>query len=90
MCAHTCCLSPTTPNRHLTINYICTCRTKDNGVCVLAIPKGELGEQWRRLFRGDSDGARCMQPPYTLSGAAGPHASSPQKCCAHVRDIGGR
>lgn len=44
-------------------------RTTDNRVCVLAIPKAEPGERWRRLFRGDSDGARCMQPPYTLTGA---------------------
>lgn len=44
-------------------------RTKDNRVCVLAIPKAEPGEHWSRLFRGDSHGARCMQPPYTLSGA---------------------
>lgn len=39
-------------------------------MCVLAIPKGEPGEHWARLFAGDSDGARCMQPPYTLAGAA--------------------
>ena len=39
-------------------------------MCVVAVPKGEPGEHWRRLFRGDSDGARCIQPPYTLSGAA--------------------
>lgn len=45
------------------------CRTADNRVCVLAIPKAEPGERWRRLFRGDSDGARCMQPPYALTGA---------------------
>lgn len=46
-----------------------TIRTQDNRVCVLAIPKAELGEHWSCLFRGDSYGARCMQPPYTLSGA---------------------
>ncbi|KAI7845861.1 hypothetical protein COHA_000595 [Chlorella ohadii] len=44
-----------------------TFRTKDNRVCVLCIPKAEYGEHWGRLFRGDSHGARCMQPPYTLS-----------------------
>ncbi len=38
-------------------------------MCVLCIPKAEYGEHWGRLFRGDSHGARCMQPPYTLSGA---------------------
>ena len=46
------------------------CRTQDNRVCVVAIPKAEPGEHWQRLFRGDSDGARCLQPPYTLTGAA--------------------
>ena len=34
----------------------------------LAIPKAEPGEPWRCLFRGDSDGARCMQPPYSITG----------------------
>ena len=61
--AHPClprCLPPAT-NR----------RTSDNRVCVLAIPKAEPGEHWGRLFRGDSHGARCMRPPYTLSGAGG-------------------
>lgn len=48
-----------------------TRRTSDNRVCVLAIPKAEPGEHWCRLFRGDSHGARCMRPPYTLSGAGG-------------------
>ncbi|KAL4457675.1 hypothetical protein ABPG75_012540 [Micractinium tetrahymenae] len=42
-------------------------RTEDNRVCVLAIPKSQWGEHWPCLFRGDSEGARCMQPPYTLS-----------------------
>lgn len=45
------------------------CSTQDNRVCVLAVPKAQPGEQWRCLFVGDSHGARCMQPPYTLMGA---------------------
>ena len=36
--------------------------------------KQTLGEHWQRLFRGDSAGARCMQPPYMLAGT--PHKDS--------------
>ena len=36
--------------------------------CV-ALPKAAPGEPWSCLFRGDSDGARCLQPPYSLTGA---------------------
>ncbi|PSC71468.1 heat shock [Micractinium conductrix] len=42
-------------------------KTVDNRICVLAIPKGQPGERWRCLFEGDSEGARCMQPPYNLT-----------------------
>lgn len=45
-----------------------TRRTEDNRVCVLAIPKATWSEHWRCLFQGDSEGVRCMQQPYTLSG----------------------
>ena len=34
----------------------------------MVLTKKQHGEHWRHLFRGDPDGARCMQPPYTLSG----------------------
>lgn len=43
-----------------------TMRTKDNRVCTLAVPKAEYGAHWPRLFRGDPDGARCLQPPYEI------------------------
>jgi len=43
-----------------------TLRTEDNRVCVLAVPKAEVGSPWPRLFVGDPDGARCLHPPYTL------------------------
>ena len=45
------------------------CRTEDNRFLGLALSKKLHGEHWRRLFRGDPDGARCMLPPYRLSGA---------------------
>ena len=35
--------------------------------CV-GLPKAEPCEQWTRIFQGDSDGARCLQQPYTLTG----------------------
>ena len=40
--------------------------------CV-SLPKAEPCEPWACLFRGDSDGARCLQPPYTLTGAVSSH-----------------
>ena len=43
-----------------------TMRTVDNRICVLSLPKAEPGQQWKRLFVGDSEGARCLQPPYAL------------------------
>lgn len=46
-------------------------RTEDNRLLGLALVKKVHGEHWRRLFRGDPDGARCMLPPYRLAGAAG-------------------
>lgn len=45
-------------------------------MCVLALPKAQCGQYWHCLFRGDSEGARCLQPPYTLTGEWGlPQAS---------------
>eukprot|EP00887_Chlorella_sp_A99_P002814 scaffold6.g2814.t1 len=44
-----------------------TFRTQDNRVCVVALPKAALGEPWPRLFVGDSDGLRCMEPPYSMT-----------------------
>ena len=43
-----------------------TLRTEDNRVCALAVAKGAPGEAWARLFRGDPDGARCLEPPYSV------------------------
>ena len=34
----------------------------------LTLPKQECGASWQRLFRGDSDGMRCMQPPCSIAG----------------------
>jgi hypothetical protein len=39
----------------------------DGGLCALVMRKEAPGLAWRALFDGDSDGARCMAPPYTLS-----------------------
>lgn len=41
-------------------------RTQDNRVCAIMVHKAAPGERWRRLFRGDSDGLRCLEPPYRL------------------------
>lgn len=43
-----------------------TIRTTDNRICAIAIPKSEPGQQWKRIFEGDSDGIRCIHPPYEL------------------------
>ncbi|KAK9853604.1 hypothetical protein WJX84_007036 [Apatococcus fuscideae] len=42
-------------------------RTKDNRMFTIALSKAQPGETWLRLFRGDSDGARCLEPPYKMS-----------------------
>ncbi len=42
-------------------------RSEDRRVFTAALPKSKPGEVWKRLFRGDPDGARCLQPPYTIS-----------------------
>ena len=47
---------------------------------VAALAKGALGEHWRRLFRGDPDGARCLLPPYRLAGTS-PCPKQPA-CCS--------
>jgi hypothetical protein len=44
-----------------------TCRTADNRVCVVALRKATQGEHWGTLFKGDSEGARCVAPPYILT-----------------------
>ncbi|KAK9810351.1 hypothetical protein WJX72_009272 [[Myrmecia] bisecta] len=44
-----------------------TFKTQDNRLMTLAIPKGKVGQKWLRLFRGDSDGVRCLEPIYCLT-----------------------
>ncbi|KAK9831834.1 hypothetical protein WJX81_000048 [Elliptochloris bilobata] len=46
---------------------VTTFRTQDNRLLVAALRKAAHGKQWRRLFRGDPDGARCLLPPYRLA-----------------------
>lgn len=46
-------------------------RTADGHWLGLQVAKARPGERWRRLFRGDSDGARCSDCP---AGMAGPLA----------------
>ncbi len=49
-------------------------RTQDNRLFTIALPKGQPGEAWQRVFRGDSDGVRNMQPPYQIAGTSlSPH-----------------
>ncbi len=59
------------------------CRTEDNRCLGMVLTKKEHGEHWRHLFQGDPDGARCMQPPYTLYGEEAPqllHLSDSDFC----------
>jgi HSP20 family molecular chaperone IbpA len=45
-----------------------TLKTEDNRFCLISLTKAQPGgEHWSRLFRGDSDGIRCLQPPYSLT-----------------------
>lgn len=41
-------------------------RTSDNRIAAIVLVKGEVGQHWSKLFQGDPDGARCLEPPYTL------------------------
>ena len=42
----------------------------DNRLLALTLRKGRPGEAWARVFEGDSVGARCLCPPYTLAEGA--------------------
>ena len=53
-------------------------RTQDNRMSVAVLSKATMGEHWRRLFRGDPDGARCLLPPYRLAGHLGCLSFTPQ------------
>ena len=61
-----------------------TYRTEDNRVCVAVLPKAAPGERWRRLFRGDPDGARCLEPPYAIMGEGGAGSPCPRQCREQV------
>lgn len=39
-------------------------RSEDNTMCLLMLPKHEWNFHWKRLFVGDTDGVRCLRPPY--------------------------
>ena len=43
-----------------------TCQSKDKRRVTLSFTKARPGEVWQRLFEGDPDYARCMEPPYRL------------------------
>ena len=45
---------------------ISTFQTEDKRFVMLQIRKRKIGEEWKRLFEGDSDYARCMKPIYDL------------------------
>lgn len=51
-----------------TLCETCASRSKDTTLVVMTICKGKPGQKWLHLFKGDPDGARCMQPLYTLTG----------------------
>lgn len=46
------------------------CRTADNRLVLLTLAKAEPEVQWMHMFRGDPDGARCMQALYNLTGTS--------------------
>lgn len=43
-----------------------TFKTADNTTCILLIQKHEWNHHWPKLFEGDSDGSRCLVPPYDM------------------------
>eukprot|EP00798_Chlamydomonas_sp_ICE-L_P029611 gene29611-17892_t len=55
-------------------------KTSDNRYVVIIMPKARTGERWRRLFQGDPDGARCVDPPTTVT--AWPNQEGPSGCTA--------
>ncbi len=59
-------------------------RSQDNTFLCFAIPKAEPGQHWRRLFRGDSDAARCMKQPYTLKETADDVLMEFEAICLHL------
>ncbi|KAL3154051.1 hypothetical protein ABBQ32_013597 [Trebouxia sp. C0010 RCD-2024] len=66
------CNSPPVIDRMLNYPIDCqqpieTFRSKDNTLYVMCMTKRKFKQRWLRMFRGDPDGARCMQPLYTLT-----------------------
>lgn len=67
-----------------------TFQTADHRVCVVVLPKAEPGQCWPRLFRGDSVGLRCMEPPYTMAGGSRGVAQEQAAGCSTVAVQGAR
>mmetsp|Transcript_9128 Transcript_9128/g.15666 ORF Transcript_9128/g.15666 Transcript_9128/m.15666 type:complete len:532 (+) Transcript_9128:380-1975(+) len=44
-----------------------TWQAPDKRMFTMAAAKGVPGEHWPQVFRGDSAGARCLEPPYILT-----------------------
>jgi curved DNA-binding protein CbpA/HSP20 family molecular chaperone IbpA len=42
-------------------------RSDDRRIFTAALPKGTPGKMWKRLFRGDPDGSRCLEPLYSTA-----------------------
>ena len=42
-------------------------QTEDRRFAMIEIRKRKIGEDWKKVFEGDSDYARCMKPLYTLT-----------------------
>ena len=43
-----------------------TFQTEDKRFLMIEMRKAKIGEEWKKLFEGDSDYARCVKPPYEL------------------------
>lgn len=53
---------------HLSDEMLLGCRSQDKTLFVMSLHKGKPGQKWQRMFCGDPDGVRCMQPVYNLTG----------------------
>ena len=75
-CQRIFCACPCSKNTHkgafnVHTGALCAaCRSQDNTLFVLCMTKQKFKQKWLRMFCGDPDGARCMQPIYTLTGQA--------------------
>ena len=59
-------------------------RSQDRTLFVMSLQKGKPGQKWQRMFRGDPDGARCMQPVYNLTGQC---AASCVSLCSQIVNL---